>query len=641
MPIKRERFHFWILFFYILKNIQKQLNTILGNIINSYVMCGIIAGISSNISTHLLDGLKQLQNRGYDSAGIALMANAAFYIKKYASTEQSALDKLQHDIQQHSSKIGIGHTRWATHGPKTDINSHPHISYGGNFALVHNGIIENYAQLKKELEIKSIYSISDTDSEIIVNLIEYYYHMHKNIDIAIKTAISRLQGTWGLVIMSIFENTLYCTRQGSPLLISINNNMALIASEQSAFCNKTINYISLNNHDICKVYLKDNKIAISTQYVYKTIPVTSTLSALTPDPYHYWTEKEIYEQKDSCLRAISLGGRLLSNDMVKLGGLENHKSQLLQLDNLILLGCGTSYFAGMCGKIYFKDMCDFDSIQLIDGAEFELNDVSKRGKTGLILLSQSGETKDLHRCLELCVDIDVITIGIINVVDSLIAREVDCGLYLNAGREVGVASTKSFTSQVILLSMMAIWFAQIKNINLSKRIKYIRDLRRLHFDVETVLTNIQMEQIITIFENHNNCFVLGKGFGQAIAYEGALKIKEISYIHAEGYSSSSLKHGPFALLKKDYPVILIAPQNKFFSKNMNVYEEIKSRYATIILITDNYDIDLPYTINIPQNDSYGDLLCVIPLQLLALKLSISRGFNPDMPRNLAKVVTVE
>ena len=604
-------------------------------------MCGIIAGISPNIIVHLLEGLRQLQNRGYDSAGIALIEDGSFYIKKHASTEQSALDKLQQEKHNCSSAIGIGHTRWATHGPKTDINSHPHLSYGGNFALVHNGIIENYAQLKEELEKRGIYSISDTDSEIIVNLIEYYYHIHKNIEIAIETTLSRLQGTWGLVIMSTFKKALYCTRKGSPLLISVNKKMALIASEQSAFCNKTNNYISLNNHDVCKIYLKDNNIAISTKYAYKTMPVTRELSALTPHPYQYWTEKEIYEQKESCLRAISLGGRLLSNNMVKLGGLETHKSQLLQINNLILLGCGTSYFAGMCGKKYFKDMCDFDSVQLIDGAEFELNDISRRGKTGLILLSQSGETKDLHRCLELCMNVDIITIGVVNVVDSLIAREVDCGIYLNAGREVGVASTKSFTAQVTILSMMAIWFAQGKNINLSKRTKHIRDLRKLHFDVDTILKNVQMEKIINIFDNRNNCFLLGKGYSEAIAYEAALKIKEISYIHAEGYSSSSLKHGPFALLEKGYPVILIAPQNKFFSKNMNVYEEIKSRYATLVFVTDKTDIDLPYTIHVPKNESYGDLLCVIPLQLLAFQLALSRGYNPDMPRNLAKVVTVE
>ena len=326
---------------------------------------------------------------------------------------------------------------------------------------------------------------------------------------------------------------------------------------------------------------------------------------------------------------------------VKLGGLDRQKTELLELNNLILLGCGTSYFAGMCGIKYFKELCKFSSIQLIDGAEFELNDIPKSGKTGLILLSQSGETKDLHRCLELCKDMDIMTIGVVNVVDSLIAREVDCGCYLNAGREVGVASTKSFTSQVIMLSMMAIWFAQIHDINLQKRKKHIRDLRKLYLDVESILKNNTIDDLLAVFENKNNCFVLGKDKGEAMAQEAALKIKEISYIHAEGYSSSSLKHGPFALLEKDFPVILIAPENKYFSKNMNVYEEIKSRYATIILVTNKKTLNLPNTIIVPHNESYADLLCIIPLQLLAFKLAIKRGYNADMPRNLAKVVTVE
>ena len=329
-------------------------------------MCGIIAGISDKILSHLLEGLRQLQNRGYDSAGIALMKDETFYIKKYASTEQSALDKL-HQLMCDNYKIGMGHTRWATHGPKTDINSHPHVSYSGNFVLVHNGIIENYLKLKKELEEKNIYSISDTDSEVIVNLIDYYYNKHKNVDVAIEKTLSRLQGTWGLVIMSKFKKGIYCTRKGSPLLISINQNIALIASEQSAFCNKTNNYISLNNHDICKLYLKNDEIIMTTKQVYKTKSVINNISLLTPCPFQYWTEKEIYDQKNSCLRAISLGGRLLSNNMVKLGGLEDHKFQLLQINNLILLGCGTSYFAGMYGKKDFQELCNFDSIQLIDG----------------------------------------------------------------------------------------------------------------------------------------------------------------------------------------------------------------------------------------------------------------------------------
>jgi len=451
-----------------------------------------------------------------------------------------------------------------------------------------------------------------------------------------------LEGTWGLAILSQYEpNVMYCTRKGSPLLVSVNCNIGLVASEQTAFCNKTNNYIVLENHDICKLELTKEKVIMTTRNTYDKIEVQNNNLALTPFPFKHWTEKEIYEQVESSLRAISLGGRLLSNNKVKLGGLDEQKEQLLQVENLILLGCGTSYFAGMCGKKYFKDLCVFNSIQVIDGAEFELNDIPRKGKTALVLLSQSGETKDLHRCLEMCKDLDLMKIGVVNVVDSLITREVDCGCYLNAGREVGVASTKSFTSQVIILSMMAIWFAQTHDINLQKRKKHIKDLRKLYLDIEKTLSKNDIDKLLAIFDKQNNCFILGKDKGESIAQEAALKIKEISYIHAEGYSSSSLKHGPFALLEKDFPVILIAPENKYFAKNMNAYEEIKSRYAKIILVTNKENLNLHNTILVEKNETYGDLLCIIPLQLLAFKLSIYKGCNTDMPRNLAKVVTVE
>jgi glucosamine--fructose-6-phosphate aminotransferase (isomerizing) len=606
-------------------------------------MCGIIAGISPKVVDILLLGLKQLQNRGYDSAGITTIVDDNFQTTKYASGEKSSLELLDQEKEKHqASSIGIAHTRWATHGPKTDINSHPHTSYLGNFVLVHNGIIENYLELKKKLIKNDILCVSETDTEVIVNTIELNYLIEQDVEKAIEKTLSQLEGTWGLAIISKFDlDTLYCTRKGSPLLVSVNNNIGLIASEQSAFCNKTNNYIVLNNHDICKLKMVNGQVEMTTREIYAELQIKNKNLELTPFPYKHWTEKEIYEQVDSSLRSISLGGRLLSNNKVKLGGLEEQKMALLEVENLILLGCGTSYFAGMCGKKYFKDLCKFNSVQVIDGAEFELNDIPKNGKTALVLMSQSGETKDLHRCLELCKDLDLITIGVVNVVDSLIAREVDCGCYLNAGREVGVASTKSFTSQVIILSMMAIWFAQVHNINLQKRKKHIRDLRKLYLDIEKTLEKNDIDSFLDIFKTQNNCFILGKDKAEAIAQEAALKIKEISYIHAEGYSSSSLKHGPFALLEKDFPVILVAPENKYFAKNMNAYEEIKSRYAKIILITDKQDLDLPNTILVEKNECYGDLLCIVPLQLLALKLSLYKKCNADMPRNLAKVVTVE
>jgi glucosamine--fructose-6-phosphate aminotransferase (isomerizing) len=364
-------------------------------------------------------------------------------------------------------------------------------------------------------------------------------------------------------------------------------------------------------------------------------------TTLTSYPYPHWTIKEIHEQHDSCLRAISHGGRLMSSNEVKLGGLNEKKKELLKLDNMILLGCGTSYHAGMFGVSYMKELCGFNSVQLYDGAEFNELDIPKQGKTGVILLSQSGETKDLHRCIQIGRKHDLLLIGVVNVVDSLIAREVDCGCYLNAGREVAVASTKAYTSQIIILNLIAVWFAQEKRIHEGKREKYIQDLRTLDTDIKKTveLCEISIDAVIPLFKHHS-CFLLGKGKGESIAREGALKIKEISYIHAEGYSTSSLKHGPFALLHEGFPVVLIAPDNEHYAKNENAYEEIKSRHATIIYVTDK-EVNKKNVIKIQKNATFQDFLSIIPLQILAYKLSLSREINPDMPRNLAKVVTVE
>jgi glucosamine--fructose-6-phosphate aminotransferase (isomerizing) len=390
---------------------------------------------------------------------------------------------------------------------------------------------------------------------------------------------------------------------------------------------------------------ENNKITISSNEKYDTKKLNLITTDLFCHPYPHWTLKEIHEQGDSTLRAISLGGRLLSNEQVKLGGLEESKDILINIDNLIILGCGTSYYAGMIGSHYFKDLCNFNIVHVFDGAEFSEQDIPKYGKTALLLLSQSGETKDLHRCIDIGKKHNLFLIGVINVVDSMIAREVDCGCYLNAGREVAVASTKSFTSQVILLSLMSIWFAQSKNMNSEKRKKYITDLRLLHFDINKTICICDdiSHDILDIFEPNtsNSCFILGKGKSEAIAKEGALKIKELTYIHAEGYSTSSLKHGPFALLHNGFPVIMISPNNEYYVKNNNAYEEILSRHAKIIFITDYQECDKINSIILPENKSYADLLCVIPLQMLAYKLSIKRGINPDMPQNLAKVVTVE
>ena len=604
-------------------------------------MCGITCVLGKgDIYNHVLNSLYLLQNRGYDSAGISIF-DGLIKTHKYASNNQeNALEKLK--AHNYTTHIGLGHTRWATHGAKTDINSHPHHSFNDKFTLVHNGIIENFEDLKSRLMENNITNKSQTDSEVIVNLIALFYEETQNIIESIKKTTSLLKGTWGVVILCVDEpNTLYCTRHGSPLLVGLENDLAIITSEHSGFCNLLSKYIVLNNNDICILNYDGSLIVMKTEESYTQQNISVQNHDLTPGNYSHWTLKEIYEQTDSSLRAMSLGGRLLSSNKVMLGGLESHVDMLTSLNNLILLGCGTSFHAGLLGSHFFKEICNFNVVQVIDGGEFSERDIPKIGKTGLLLLSQSGETKDLHRCIDIARKNNLFTFAVVNAVDSLIAREVHCGCYLNAGREVAVASTKAFTSQVILLVMISIWFAQKHDINEHKRFQMIADLRNLSSDIEKSLrTHEQIKSFIPIFQ-HNSCFVLGKEKGFSVACEGSLKIKEISYIHCEGYNTSSLKHGPFALLEPEFPVILLCPEDEYFTKSMNAYEEIKSRDANVILISDDAKMNKESVIIIPYNYTFRHLLCIIPIQLLAYELSVKKGINPDMPRNLAKVVTVE
>ena len=616
-------------------------------------MCGIIAGISDDICNILLDGLKQLQNRGYDSAGISVSNNEMTTFKKASTSNNSALNEISKYLNNDGlflkkESIGLAHTRWATHGAKTDINSHPHTSFDNKFTLVHNGIIENYKEIQKKLENNGIYNVSETDTECIVNLLAFHYSKLKKVDNALRETISELQGTWGLVILCSDEpNLLYCTRQGSPLLVGHSDNTLLVSSEQSGFCGRIQNYFILKNNDICLARkTNDGKISIQTSvenYEHKTVRKDQLM--LTPEPFSHWMSKEIYEQVESVGRVIKQGSRLLENDKVHIGGLNQNRTILKDIDHLMLLGCGTSLNAAKFALYYFKTLCGFSSVSWKDGADFSVEDISPSGNTAVILLSQSGETKDLHRCIEIANHHNIFTIGVVNVVDSLIAREVECGCYLHAGREVAVASTKSFTSQCVLLVMIAVWFSQIQEPKVRKsmqRKRIIEDIRNLGRDVKKTLEcHNKIKELSQHFVMTPSCFVLGKGRSEAIAHEGSLKIKEISYIHAEGYSTSSLKHGPFALLHEGFPVILISPHDEHYDKSMNAYEEVKSRHAKVIIITDEVNDENKLQITIPKNPTFSSLLAIIPIQFLSYELAILKNYNPDMPRNLAKVVTVE
>jgi glucosamine--fructose-6-phosphate aminotransferase (isomerizing) len=620
-------------------------------------MCGIFGIVlntkninQTGICDLLINGLLQLQNRGYDSAGVSSIQNGEFIVNKYASTNTiNALDKLISIKLNYNAYIGIGHNRWATHGMKTDINAHPHLSNDNNFVIVHNGIIENYNELKNMLIREGFTFYSQTDTEVIVNLLQYNYSIsnNKNVFETIKKTIGELSGTYGVLIQSLYEpNKLYCVRNGSPLLVGQNEEEVIITSEQSGFCNRISNYITLHNDDICIITRLQNSISVNTIYNYAKKAVTLVETSLTPHPYEHWTLKEINDQPDVILNSINNGGRIKNQCEVKLGGLERNVDSLKNIQNIIILGCGTSYFAGLYGMYYFKQLCNFNTVQVYDGAEFGEIDIPKIGNTSFILISQSGETKDLHRCIEIAKNNNIVTIGIINVVDSLIAREVDCGIYCNAGKEVGVASTKAFTSQVVCLSMAAIWFSTLQGINEKKRQRFITDLHNLSYDIKLALdaSKVRIFDIVNKFENKTNMFLLGKGSDEFIAKEGSLKIKEISYIHSEGYSSSSLKHGPFALLDENFPVIIFNLDQLHRSKTINCYQEVASRGAPILLITNDISISQEVScdiMHVPENKSYASLIGIVPIQLIAYYLSINKGINPDKPKNLAKVVTVE
>jgi glucosamine--fructose-6-phosphate aminotransferase (isomerizing) len=630
-------------------------------------MCGICGYLGSGEAYPcVMAGLTMLQNRGYDSAGIAAIKDGELIVRKNASTPtQTAINQLSNlDTTFEGCTVAVGHTRWRTHGSATDVNSHPHVDYRGKFALVHNGIIENYATLKDELQAKGIPFKSQTDTEVIVNLLGFYYAEMKQVKAALEKTLSRLEGTWGLVIICVDKpNHLYCARHGSPLLIGFgpNDEYMIVASEQSGFCGGKFvnNYICLNDSDVVVLKHKGNRVIFrpthdsseeeSPKDLYKINPITADLGATTPYPYEHWMIKEIREQPASIMRAMGLGGRLFGHDSVRLGGLNDHREDLLALNHLILLGCGTSYNAGLHVAPLFRAISGFDTVSVYDGGEFTQHEIPASGrttKTGIIMISQSGETKDLHRCLELAHEYsNVMTIGAINTVDSLLSREVSCGVYLNSGKEFAVASTKAFTGQVVVLTMIAIWFAQNRQLHSVKRSHLIRDLRRLSRDVEDTIerTHDKCKEIAKYLHSKstNTMFLLGRGVSEPIAREGALKLKEISYRHSEAYSSAALKHGPYGLLEEGTPVIMICPDDEHFTRNQGVAEEIKSRHAELIGISDRQLQGYKFTIELPRNENFRSLLAVIPLQLISYELAILKGNNPDLPRNLAKSVTVD
>ena len=625
---------------------------------------------SNNSILLLLQSLASLQNRGYDSFGMSCIMNDKLRVHKKACLDTS-IDNFQafsEELTEYNSPVSIGHTRWATHGNISDLNAHPHISNSGKISLVHNGIIENYKSLKNLLTEHGFTFYSETDSEVVVNLIDYHLNLHLHnesleeeitIDSAIMKTVCMLEGTYGLAIQYVDNpSNIYIIKNGSPILIGENDKYVMACSESSGFLDQMKHYYALENDNL--VTLSSNH-GIITNIKRMQIKNNNVNMSLTPDPYDHWTLKEIMEQSESLLRAYNNGARL-TNDKIKLGGLDSIKNQIHDIQNIIFLGCGTSLYACHIGRHYLKQMECVNNTMCFDAADFELNDIPLNGLSLLVMCSQSGETKDLHRVLQLIHHKkNIITMGVINVVDSMIAREVDCGIYMNAGREVAVASTKSFTSSVTIFKMFSLWFNQeLKKVSMTRAT--CQSIKNIPYQVKGINDNLcdningkngenisdNLDSLIKSSHidmlNHENIFVLGKGSMEHVSKEMSLKLKEICYIHAEGYSGTALKHGPFALLQSGYPVILLINQENR-AKMWNAYKEIETRGANILVISEiaelGEEIKNDRCIVVPENKELQEIIYMTVLQHICYRLSLKRGINPDKPRNLAKVVTVE
>lgn len=658
-------------------------------------MCGITFIYSKktkNSLKHIFNSIELIQNRGYDSIGICYYNDitSKFEIIKKASTvkhdcfdlvkslyETNDLQQQQVYKQQLFSRIALGHTRWATHGGKTDANAHPHISQHNQIILVHNGIINNFMIIKEFLLSKNYNFYSDTDSEVIANLIEYYIIvMECNIEEAIKKTLSQLEGTWALVIIYTKQlDTYYVTRKGSPLLLGYNNDFIICTSETNGFAGLISDYVPLKDNNIVKIsnasytnlinnmssslsssiaidQTTPNELTDLSNYTIKKVCYENIVE--NKGNYSHWMLKEIMEQPETLQKAYNYGGRI-NNNIIKLGGLDNISNIIKYIEFIYLIGCGTSYNAALLGELYLNEIKQFVCVKSVNACEFNENslpNIKNHCTTLCVFLSQSGETMDVYNCLKICKAKKCLTLGIINKVDSLIAREVDCGIYMNAGTEISVASTKSFTSMLIILSLLSMWF--VNNDYYSNNNK-IDNLRILPNSVRQLLYDINFMNKINNLKDFiiNNCitsiFILGKDKLYPIACEGALKIKEVCYIHCESFSASSLKHGPFALLtNSNLTLLLIDSHNTKDLNNLkSTYYEILARETNIFVITNSQTIidDLKLSedkfILLVNLDYYNEILYIITLQKLAYKVALAKHINPDKPRNLAKVVSVE
>jgi glucosamine--fructose-6-phosphate aminotransferase (isomerizing) len=612
-------------------------------------MCGIVGYIGHREAWPLIiKGLKRLEYRGYDSAGIALIDHGNLNIYKKAG-KVSELEAFS-EGKNLNGTIGIGHTRWATHGAPSDKNSHPHTSDNGKLSIIHNGIIENYATIKEELLSRGHTFRSDTDTEVLIHLIEEIYKSEPN-DLfeAVRLALKEVNGAYAIVVMDEDQpDQLIAARKGSPMVIGVGEGEYFIASDATPIVEYTKNVIYLNDNEIALVkrdelLIKRLDNVVQTPYIQE---LELKLEMLEKGGYEHFMLKEINEQPRSvrdCLR-----GRIYPNEgRVQLGGINEYAHKLKNVDRIIIVACGTSWHAGLVGEYLIEEYARIP-VEVEYASEFRYRNPIITEKDVVIAISQSGETADTMAAIEMAKEKGATIFGVCNVVGASIPRITHAGAYTHAGPEIGVASTKAFTAQVTVLTLIAFHLAQQRGtVTSSKLTELLTELDNIPSKIEKALkSDALIKEIAAKFKDSRNCLFLGRGSGFPVALEGALKLKEISYIHAEGYPAAEMKHGPIALIDEEMPVVVIATKNSSYEKVISNIQEVKARKGIVLAIVTEGDTEVrkmvDYCIEIPDaSEAFLPLLATIPLQLLSYHIAVMRGCNVDQPRNLAKSVTVE
>lgn len=616
-------------------------------------MCGIAGYLGFRKAYPIvINGLQRLEYRGYDSAGVVLLDGSEMSLYK-TKGKVSDLKKImkQKNVE---GNLALGHTRWATHGAPNDENSHPHLSNSGNLAIVHNGIIENYDTIKKELITRGYTFKSDTDTEVLINLIEEVKIKNNcKLGYAVQMALTNVIGAYAIAVFDVSKpDEIIVAKLGSPIAIGIgeNNTEFFVASDASPFIEYTRNAIYLEDEELAIIKLgrdiRIRKIHGNTAVVPDIQQLKLNLEQIEKGGYDHFMLKEIHEQPQSIVDAYR--GRLLaSKGIIKMGSVDNNIARFLNANRIVIVACGTSWHAGLVAEYLFEDLARI-SVEVEYASEFRYRNPIINKDDVVIAISQSGETADTLAAIKLAKSKGAFVFGVCNVVGSSIARETDTGAYTHAGPEIGVASTKAFTTQITVLALIALKLGNLKGeLSNSRYNHYIQEMSLIPAKVEEVLKmDKEIEKIAAIYKDAPNCLYLGRGFNFPVALEGALKLKEISYIHAEGYPAAEMKHGPIALIDERMPVVIIAPKNGHYDKVVSNIQEIKARKGKIIAIVTKGDTIVKemadHVIEIPETEeAFTPLLTTIPLQLLSYYIAVMRGCNVDQPRNLAKSVTVE